>query len=60
MTRKDYVRIASALNSAWKAWPSTNDGDRMLSEVTAKLANALWEDNNKFDVNAFVKACVKE
>ena len=60
MTRKDYVLLAQALNDArpmahWDA----NKRTQWVMDVKY-IAQALSNDNNRFDYDRFIDACEKD
>ena len=60
MTRKDYVKIAKAINN--NSYSATKMGIKYLAQEN--LLNALCtifkEDNPNFDNSRFIKACNEE
>ena len=66
MTRKDYVRIAAAIR---KAFDYVNEADSLTADEVGSaaidgisasisfIANALSDDNPRFDRTRFVEAC---
>ncbi len=65
MTRKDYVRIAAAIR---KAFDYVNEADSLTADEAAAavdgvsaaisfIANALLDDNPRFDRTRFIEAC---
>jgi hypothetical protein len=56
MTRKDYIVIAAALNSAAPHSIMDEDRHQHLMDCTA-IANVLGHDNPRFDHARFLKAC---
>lgn len=57
MTKKDYIAIASAIETAY----ATHDDDRLdmrfLKHLSNMVADKLSEDNPRFDRAKFLKAC---
>lgn len=53
MTRKDYIRIARALNTAWK----TSEDKHGLNTAIDSLVEELRDDNPNFDAVRFIAAC---
>lgn len=56
MTRKDYIRLASALS---RVKPIESDRQKMSvwKNVLAEIAHELVCDNGRFDKEKFYKAC---
>ena len=50
MTRKDYIKIAKILKT-------TELEDRRRNSVAASFASMCMEDNPRFDIERFLKAC---
>jgi hypothetical protein len=61
MTKKDYILIAKAINSAKSAlsYASVNMGEtnRCIEIVVANLSYLLRGNNHKFDETRFKEAC---
>lgn len=58
MTKKDYVLIAKALRGARTALPSERPDAVQQSEDDAhSIADALAQDNPRFDRDRFLAAC---
>jgi len=53
MTKKDYIIIADAINTA--LWKDKAD-PAAVAVVTGRLMDALYDDNEKFDRSKFVTA----
>lgn len=54
MTKKDYIAIAAAMNSAFR------DGDQgLLILVATHLSAVFAKDNPRFDVERFLAACLE-
>ena len=59
MTRKDYERLAGVIQAEVKTWTGAAYGGmrvRAIESLTARLANALNEDNPRFDIGRFMEA----
>jgi len=52
MTKKEYILISTAIRSI--------DNDLIRVSCARVLAYALREDNRRFDIDTFIKACGKE
>ena len=52
MTKKDYILLSTALRSI--------DNDLIRISAARVLAYALREDNRRFNIDTFMKACEKE
>lgn len=62
MTKKDYQRIAAAINESRKTVLKTFHSpspDTVYSEVVKELSQALKSDNTKFDAERFRDACLE-
>ena len=66
MTRKDYILIAKAMNRARPQSAAKDDKDRSEKEEAEvlqwvwdclELADALQEENPRFDRDRFIAAC---
>lgn len=59
MTRKDYVLIAEAFKAEIKYWPRSHSPEAAtaLDCIGERLANALAQDNPRFDRQRFIEAC---
>lgn len=68
MTKKDYIRIAAALKSAWEniqfspAYQATGATGRAAARATLEtsaicMAATLADENDKFDRARFLAAC---
>lgn len=61
MTKKDYILLASAIHSAYKAlmYATVNAGEtkRSAEVIADQISVALYNDNNHFDNDKFIKAC---
>ena len=59
MTRKDYVKLASAVHQAHR--DTDSDGSTVtpaaIASVAYKLAAILATDNPRFDRDRFLRAC---
>lgn len=58
MTRKDYIKIAEAVNLAWKA--NDKAPADVLHYVVSELCVVLQQDNSNFNRQRFIEACYKE
>jgi hypothetical protein len=56
MTRKDYNKIAESLKNS-KPCPDLKDMLFAWEVTVAGLADALHDDNPRFDYDRFIKAC---
>jgi hypothetical protein len=52
MTKKDYILISTAIRSI--------DNDLIRGSCARVLAYALREDNMRFNIDTFIKACSRE
>ena len=52
MTKKDYILLSTAIRSI--------DNDLFRINAARAIAYALREDNRRFDIDRFIKACWKE
>ena len=52
MTKKDYILISTAIRSI--------DDTLIRSSCARVLAYALREDNRRFNIDTFIKACSRE
>lgn len=58
MTRKDYVAIAEAIKRTREALPTNADLEHNAVCRTARnIALVMLNDNPRFDVSRFLKAC---
>ena len=57
MTKKDYVRIAAALARSKDAFRGSDGMRVQWQEDVSVIADALADDNPKFDRARFLKAC---
>jgi|GEM_PF-4793221 len=60
MTRKDYETLAQTFAkevAVWTGVPYANMRLRAIESMAARLANALQEDNPRFDVGLFMTNC---
>ncbi len=61
MTKKDYILLAATIHSAYKAlmYATVNAGEtkRSIEVVIDQLGVALYNDNNRFDIDRFTEAC---
>jgi len=58
MTRKDYVRIARAINVAAHSSPEPRSARRVgVNDCAELLAAELAADNERFDRERFLAAC---
>ena len=59
MTRKDYVKIAAAINGVRSGYsPHWNPNlFRAVDDVAKELARVLEADNSRFDKGRFLAAC---
>lgn len=62
MTRKDYVALAEALNTAYEQASTRPDWgwERTWEASVYAVADTLEQDNPRFDRERFVKACQGE
>jgi len=56
MTRKDYHLIAQVINEAIQK-TRENQLNEPIRFIAHNLADALYNDNNRFDYTRFFKAC---
>lgn len=59
MTKKHFVAIASALNTAYRA-ENTDTGREAVERAILNIAATLRGTNPRFDVNRFISACTGE
>lgn len=57
MTRKDYVLIADILKNNREDFIKGEDGFTVIEIIANQMANALEEDNPRFDRARFLEAC---
>ena len=57
MTRKDYEAIAKAVRATVEELSAYPDPMTVLIKVVTRVAKVLHEDNSRFDVARFMKAC---
>ena len=64
MTKKDYVKIASAFNDVANYCEGTPSwgcgGKEVFMDVLYTLSSTLKKDNPKFNQGKFITACTKE
>lgn len=58
MTKKDYVLIAEGIQRHRKSYGGRTDA--VVKEVVYDLAQALEQENDKFDAERFTKACMED
>ena len=58
MTRKDYIRIANAINESWKH-AGDLDGYGVIEEIILNLCSELKQDNAAFQKDKLIEACKK-
>lgn len=54
MSKKDYVLMAEVVATFNKRYPYWN---ALVKELVSDLADALKEDNSRFDKERFMEAC---
>lgn len=59
MTKKDYTKIAGAVNVVACNYCGDKTPQEVLEMVVATLAEILKQDNEKFDKDMFYQACFK-
>lgn len=59
MTRKDYIKLAAAIKKARQDIMFYDNAQAAIESVVTGLADALGDDNPRFDRERFVKACAK-
>lgn len=60
MSKKDYILLAGVLsqyNKAMQAIDYKITGNTFMFELTITMARALKEQNSRFDIEKFLKAC---
>ena len=57
MTKKDYVMIAEIFKSNREDFIEGEDGYTVIQIMAHQIANALQEDNPRFNREIFLKAC---
>lgn len=61
MTKKDYVLLAAMIHSSYHAlmYATTSPAEtkRSIEVVIDQIGVALYNDNNHFDLDKFIKAC---
>ena len=57
MTRKDYVLIAEAIKDTREEYALTDSAVNTLSALVAVISSRLENENPRFDVERFEKAC---
>jgi hypothetical protein len=57
MTRKDYVKIAAAINSAKQSTREILGSASVIKLVVDRIATEMEGDNERFDRERFVAAC---
>jgi hypothetical protein len=63
MTRKDYIKFAEVIKTAKahiKAHECNIPSDEIVEKVAVDLAYVFKQDNPKFDMERFFKACELE
>lgn len=56
MTRKDYVAIAAAIETAYRNAPGGN-GQAQIYALASAIADHMAADNARFDRERFMRAC---
>ena len=56
MTRKDYIVIADAIRKSTAETRHLND----IMEIASGIAFYLKKDNERFDTDKFINACITE
>lgn len=57
MSRKDYVAIAAAFKQQVGDWPANGTHWHSLKAVAEAVADAMKQDNSRFDRARFLAAC---
>lgn len=60
MTKKDYILIATAINREYRYRSDDSDCRNGVVGVAHVLADALGDENPRFDKTRFLEACFKQ
>ena len=58
MTRKDYVKIAEAINAVLNMQPRTTEELSITADIVYVIGSVLKNDNANFDKQRFTDACL--
>ncbi len=60
MTRKDYILIASAIKDVAEQWKAESRYAIVADNLASTIGRRLESENDRFDYQRFIKACMPE
>ena len=58
MTKKDYIKIAKAINKRWRDKHNEREEYAVISSIIKELGKVFKADNPRFNSEKFRNACI--